>query len=199
MGDKIAAYIEKALGQTSKWSGEITIDSVKGADYWGVKRWSCAIGLRDDIVDVMSDRFPTLIHEMFHSMSPALNPADYIANKGWEEGSVELAQRVYRKEIMSKQFPDFAVDDATFARNDKYNAYRIWVQDIESLARELKIPIKRFVRDLFKRTVAARSDYVKALGDAKFPPGSPGRDRWVKGFEKIDRELKLKDAPLFTP
>lgn len=191
-GDRIAAWLENQLGMISRWSGDISIDAAD-SKYAGVKRWNCWIGLNVEYADRITYRFPTLIHEMVHSISKDLTPAGYVANKGWEEGLIELTARVHRKELMARQFPELALDEAVFAAQDY--AYQIWVEDIQAIAKELKRPIKAFIKELLAMPVQERSAYVKALGEAKWKAGTFERNRWDIGFNRLDRELKAVDVP----
>lgn len=191
--DKITAEVERLTGLPSKWSGKVFVPPAdKKSPWYGLKAWACDISIREDAADRISTRYPTLIHEVLHSVSNDMLPSTYAKMVGWEEGVVEGLQRLLRPAIMKRRFPDLQLEDELFAAaSDKYNGYNPWVQTLQLLAKELGVPEKRFFLDLIKTPLEDRPAYVRELGRAKYA-GTAEENRWRARFILLDKKLRRR-------
>ena len=115
---KIVAMIEQLTGLRSNWNGELLLVP-SDAPYKGMKPFSCAIHLRTDLA-AGDLRWRTLIHEAFHATSAGYTAAAFAEHIGWEEGTVEQLQRLYRDAILDglnvvADRDRFAVEDTAHA------------------------------------------------------------------------------------
>src|ERR1051326_4103662 len=97
----IVGQVEQRTGLISRWSGIVLIGTdlnVLGRPlYAGRKEWNCDITLHRMYLTAPR-RYSSGVHEALHSVSVGLNPRDYAAYRGLEEGIVEQCTRLLRED-----------------------------------------------------------------------------------------------------
>lgn len=132
-------------------------------------------------------RWRTLIHEMLHTFSEGYHPLDYMAFRGWEEGTIEQLQRILRPVLLVKL--GIKVDEAVFTAVETGHEYVEYVQALEGMrealgeeptgfySRLLAVPIRDRRRSVFEQgmalAAAERSAFLRAYssGDALLKTG----------------------------
>ncbi len=90
--------LQRRTGLVSRWSGVIHVSN--NPLYLGAKQWSCDIDIDQSLL-TRPRRYSTGLHELLHSVSVGLNPAEYPRFTGYEEGVVEQCTRLLRDEIFA--------------------------------------------------------------------------------------------------
>ena len=124
---KIVAMIEQLTGLRSNWNGDLILVP-PDAPYKGMKPFSCAIHLRADLV-ISESRWRTLIHEVFHAISTGYIASAFAEHIGWEEGTVEQLQRLYRDAILNGL--NVSVDRNLLADEDATHAFNRYIEALE--------------------------------------------------------------------
>lgn len=148
--EALCPLIELATQLTSRWNGIVEI--VPNAPYRGLKPFSCQICLAEDVAASVL-RWRTLIHELLHSVSTGYNVVDYNAAQGYEEGVVEMLQRLLRPRLLTALGVEITGEfwDAGDAEHP-FNGYiavleeirELWQEDAESFyLRLLRTPLKQ--------------------------------------------------------
>jgi hypothetical protein len=126
----IITELTRLTGLPSRWSGKVVIShalNINGdPEYNGYKDWNCDIIIHHYRL-VGDGRFNTGVHEGLHSISVGMNPLDYLAYSGFEEGVVEKLTRILRDEVfagMGLQGP-FEVRDGVY-----YEQFVILLEDL---------------------------------------------------------------------
>lgn len=91
-------HVEAVTGAISRWNGILRASNRRdpwgNPVHYGAKAWTSEILIHEDILEDRGMYLHTMAHEAFHSVSAGITPADFIANKGWEEGVVEKLARM---------------------------------------------------------------------------------------------------------
>jgi hypothetical protein len=183
---RILPIIEELTGLASHWNGTVLL--VPGANFKGKKRFSCGMEI-DAAIAAEDTRWSTLIHEVLHSVSAGYNRDDYQAFRGWEEGTVEQLQRLFRPHVLAR----LAVPVTTmrFADLDRYHRYNDYIEALEAIREALggdTTPPDQigFYRDLLATPIRNRPGHL--LGLAYKQPG-PLRFEFVKTFSSANATL----------
>ncbi len=125
---RIVDIVEDLTSLQSRWSGKVEL--VENADFKGKKPFRCDI-LLNALLATQLERWSTLIHEVLHTVSAGYARDDYQDFQGWEEGVVELLQRLFRARILSRL--QIEVDEEFFQSVDEGHAYNNFIAALEQL------------------------------------------------------------------
>lgn len=168
---KIVAMIEQLTGLRSNWNGELILVP-PNAPYKGMKPFACAIHLRADLAT--SDlRWRTLIHEAFHAVSAGYTAAAFAEHIGWEEGTVEQLQRLYRDAIMDNL--NVAADRRRLADEDAIHAFNRYIEALERIRQVVGTSDIAFYKMLIETPI--RSRYLSLVRLAMDAPEAERRTR----------------------
>lgn len=88
--------------------------------------------------------WPTLLHEIFHCFSVGRSPDASLEFSGYEEGTVEQLQCLFREEIIESL--SVSVVSNVFVDRDTYGAYTDYVLALEAMRVTLSMEAKPFYR-----------------------------------------------------
>ncbi len=183
--ERIRDTLEDITGLRSRWSSVVTVDPLS-VSYLGVKRWACDIGIREDVLQHLEQRWTTMIHESLHAVSVGLTPDALAANRGWEEGVIEQVQRVIRSDVLARL--SIALDNRSLQDIDRVHPYNYYIGALERLRRRLDIDANSFYLDLLTMPLSDRPEHVRLLGESHFT--GDARRLWSRSFENAHRALK---------
>lgn len=164
---RIVAALESLLQRRSRWTGVVSLSD--DAAIYGKVSWGGDIAVARDLI-AENFRWRTLIHEALHTFSEGLTPSRYADLPGWEEGTVEQAQRLLRREVLSHI--GVSVPEDVFRSGDMRHRYNPYVDALEGLRQTLNHPSSEFFLPLLNVALRDRPGYV--IGEAQKLP----RDRF---------------------
>ncbi len=158
---RLVEVLERALGRTSRWTGEVFIAS--GYAFSGIAHYDGSISL-NEVVNADSDmRWRTMIHEALHTFSPTYMRSEYVAARGWEEGVVEQLQRLMRRKVLGTL--RVLVSEKAIAAVEQDHPYNAYIASLEDLRVRLSESEDRFYRILLATPVVDRAVSVKQMGE----------------------------------
>jgi hypothetical protein len=163
---QITAELKQVLGAgttltglPSRWTGKVEL--VSGTAYKGCKPFSCDIRIARGLAD-QETRWSTLIHEALHAVSIGLTTWDYKDCRGWEEGVVEMLQRVLRQRVLAQI--GIRVDEAVFQREDATHIYAPYLEALEQLRTVVGMADDQFCIALLRTPLRERPGYIRSIG-----------------------------------
>ncbi len=156
----IVTVLVELTGLSSRWSGHVEL--VPEADFKGRKRQICDIQI-DAVLATQDARWATLIHEALHSVSAGYNGVDFRTSPGWEEGVVEMLQRMLRPTILARL--SINLGPSTFAHGEYQHQYNKYIEVLISLSQALNYDEAQFFHDLLKMPISQRPTFVFGLGN----------------------------------
>lgn len=166
----------KAFDLRTVWTGSVARSAPRGAA--GVFNWDQSIGIAPSVATFYKaeDRLKVIMHEVFHSVSPALNQRDFVAvGRGWEEGVVEGTTQWAEARIRAK----LGLPPAT-----GYKTYERYVDELDGMRRFLGRSPDDFWPELMRTPIAERKALIeKWVAES----GNATLDVFV---EDLDRKLK---------
>lgn len=156
---RIVDIVEDLTSLQSRWSGKVEL--VENADFKGKKPFRCDI-LLNALLATQLERWSTLIHEVLHTVSAGYARDDYQDFQGWEEGVVELLQRLFRARILSRL--QIEVDEEFFQSVDEGHAYNNFIAALEQLRVRVGKTQEEFYLLLSHTPLRDRSALLLTLG-----------------------------------
>ncbi|GEM_PF-1119270 len=181
--EQIRNILEDITGLYSRWSNNIIVAPMS-TRYWGIKEWTCDIGIREDVLQNLEWRWTTMIHESLHAISIDLTVEALTQHRGWE-GVVEQMQRSLRSSIFTRL--NITIENTRLQDIDQLNPYNGYIRELERLRGRLDIESDRFYLDLLSTPLNERSQFVRRLGESQLT----GNDRraWLQLFEDAHQVL----------
>ena len=145
----------------------------------GAKNWDCSIEVHVTRLS-LPGRYSTSVHEALHSVSAGLNPADFRAFKGYEEGIVEQLTRQMQNEIAAALGYGGVME-----RRTAYNRYVLLLENLRGLTQREETS---FYLNLLRTSLCNREDTVLQwiLADT---PDADHADALLR-FQQWSQELK---------
>lgn len=155
---RITAVLEPLTGRVSQWNGRIEL--ISDADFLGRKPFSCSI-LLDTTLASQEVRWRTLIHESLHALSAGYDINAFQQFRGWEEGTVEMLQRLLRPTVLSQI--GVAVEETIFQKVEQEHPFNSYIEALENIRRAFGQATEAFyiallqtpLRDRYSSLVAA--------------------------------------------
>ena len=139
----------------TRWNGKAIIQTAMDAPGIpvrnGAKNWDCSIEVHVTRLSPPG-RYATSVHEALHSVSVGLNPADFRAFKGYEEGVVEQLTRQMQGEIAAA-----LSFQGIMERRTAYNRYVLLLENLRGLTQREE---NAFYLDLLRTPLCNREDTV---------------------------------------
>lgn len=174
--------VEHLTGLRSRWNGQVELATDPG--FRGKKLFSCAIVL-DAALSEDPARWRTAIHEMLHAVSAGYTQADYLALVGWEEGVVEMLQRIVRPAVMAQM--GVVVSEDVFRAVEVPHLFNRHITALEQMRTALGLPLLEFYLALLRLPLRERPAYVFGLGN-RLPAGQ--RIDFVRVYSAANAVLK---------
>jgi hypothetical protein len=157
--------IESLTGLTSRWNGKVEL--VANATFKGLKPFDCAIWIGDTFVHP-DERWTTLIHELLHSVSAGYNRFDFENCVGWEEGAVEMLQRMLRTEIFAAL--GLVLADDLLQQLDANHPFNHYITALERIRDAFVMERRAFYIDLLSISIKERYGVLLTRANALTAP-----------------------------
>ena len=153
MAQRIARPLQQYTQTVNNWNGTIEFQPSPGSA--GTKEWTCSISIDPGILNNPPELWPILNHEMLHALSTGLTPQAYVDFRGWEEGVVEMLQRIYGPKALQQ------IGEQPYVGSWAYNHY---IAELESLRIFLKRSARSYYLKLIRTPLADREQTAIMMG-----------------------------------
>lgn len=149
---RLQTPLAELLSLQSKWNGEVRLNPFLPQAH-AVFTSDGAIVIRPELYR-WKIRWRILLHELVHSIAVDVGD-NYYANLGWEEGPVEMLQRLIRPQLLSQA--GISYDEKHLQAVEQFWPYQPYVGTIEEVRKLVgKEDSVGFYRDLLQIPIAER-------------------------------------------